>query len=184
MHLILSGYLAEKFTQTAYTVNVYINSGQNALRLSRFSREALKNSIAPKIECWFRKPERRIKTGGKGGVKANGKAGDKLSGKSQRKSPRNKRKRQALSSENDGDGDDEDAGLILPDSEDEGDVRIPRNPLQIQQSDEDSDAHNDSYSWTSITRAARPPAKKPRKNDASRRIVMEDDKEVLVLSSD
>ena len=59
VHLLLSRYLGEAFSSTAYTVNVYIVPGELALRLTRFTRADILAGKGPRIHCSFRRPQRR-----------------------------------------------------------------------------------------------------------------------------
>lgn len=83
--MLLSGYLQESFSQTAYNVNVYVVLGKSmniilkrcsdwactillgsqALRLSRLSRQALDNKQGPQIQCSLRKAIRKSKASDK-----------------------------------------------------------------------------------------------------------------------
>ena len=73
IHLLLSKHFREDFQSTAYTVNVYIIPGSQALRLSRLSRADVEGGKCPKIEHSFlkrtgkRKSLSKPKTGGKRG---------------------------------------------------------------------------------------------------------------------
>src|ERR1700722_1442439 len=71
VQLILSRHLVEEFVQTAYTTNVYFIPGPKALQIIRFEREDLEK--APRIEFYFRKPERKGRQGGKENQAAAGK---------------------------------------------------------------------------------------------------------------
>lgn len=74
-HLLLSRHFKEDFQTTAYSVNVYIVPGSQALRLSRLSRADVEGGKCPKIEYSFlkrtgnRKNLSKPKTGGKGSKK-------------------------------------------------------------------------------------------------------------------
>ena len=76
IHLLLSKHFKEDFQTTAYSVNVYIIPGSQALRLSRLSRSDVKGGKCPKIEHSFlkkggkRKSLSKSKTGGKGSKQA------------------------------------------------------------------------------------------------------------------
>ena len=73
IHLLLSRHFKEDFQTTAYSVNVYIIPGSQALRLSRLSKADVEGGKCPKIEHSFlnktgkRKSLSKPKTGGKGG---------------------------------------------------------------------------------------------------------------------
>lgn len=62
IQLLLSHHLKEDFHSTAYSINVYLLSGLQAMRLTRLSREAVEAGQGPRIDCTFLK-----KTGKKAG---------------------------------------------------------------------------------------------------------------------
>ncbi|CAE6448446.1 unnamed protein product [Rhizoctonia solani] len=53
IQLVLSGHLKENFHSTAYAINVYLQLGSQAVRLTRLGREAVEAGSGPKIECVF-----------------------------------------------------------------------------------------------------------------------------------
>ncbi|KAJ1299658.1 hypothetical protein OPQ81_009110 [Rhizoctonia solani] len=53
IQLVLSGHLKEIFHSTAYAINVYLQLGPQAVRLTRLGREAVEAGSRPKIECTF-----------------------------------------------------------------------------------------------------------------------------------
>ncbi|CAE6507720.1 unnamed protein product [Rhizoctonia solani] len=53
IQLVLSGHLKEIFHSTAYAINVYLQLGPQAARLTRLSREGVQAGSGPKIECAF-----------------------------------------------------------------------------------------------------------------------------------
>jgi len=60
VHLLVNDYLQEDFHPTAYTTNVYVIPGPNALRLSRMSRIDMEQGKGPSLECSFpNKPKRK-----------------------------------------------------------------------------------------------------------------------------
>ncbi|KLO09213.1 ATP-dependent DNA helicase [Schizopora paradoxa] len=59
VHLLLADYLKESFSSTAYTINVYVQPGPNALRLSRFRREQVEAGQGPRISVTFLKKEKK-----------------------------------------------------------------------------------------------------------------------------
>lgn len=61
VHLLVSGYLREEFSSTAYTVNVYVTPGPLAIRLTRHTRAEIMAGKGPKICCSFRRAPRRGK---------------------------------------------------------------------------------------------------------------------------
>ncbi|KAG8777037.1 hypothetical protein FRC12_000578, partial [Ceratobasidium sp. 428] len=73
IQLVLSGHLKEIFHSTAYSINVYLQPGPQAIRLTRLDRDAVEAGGAPKIECTFlqRKSSGRAKAAGKGQTQAN-----------------------------------------------------------------------------------------------------------------
>lgn len=60
--LLLSGYLKEEFSSTAYTINVYLCPGPHAFRLSRLSHEDILAGTGPEIIVSFPKKEKRRKS--------------------------------------------------------------------------------------------------------------------------
>ncbi|KAI6165945.1 P-loop containing nucleoside triphosphate hydrolase protein [Pisolithus thermaeus] len=61
VHLLVSGYLREEFSSTAYTVNVYVAPAPLAIRLTRHTRDEIMAGKGPKIYCSFRRAPRRGK---------------------------------------------------------------------------------------------------------------------------
>lgn len=59
VHLLLSRYLGEAFSSTAYNVNVYVVPGELALRLTRFARADIVAGKGPRIHCSFRRGNQR-----------------------------------------------------------------------------------------------------------------------------
>ncbi|CEL62698.1 hypothetical protein RSOLAG1IB_05054 [Rhizoctonia solani AG-1 IB] len=53
IQLVLSGHLKEIFHSTAYAINVYLQLGPQAVRLTRLARVAVETGSGPKIECAF-----------------------------------------------------------------------------------------------------------------------------------
>lgn len=66
MQLLISRYLSEAFSSTAYSVNVYVTPGELAIRLTRFTRSEIVNGKGPRIYCSFRRTPRKGKTITKG----------------------------------------------------------------------------------------------------------------------
>ncbi|PVG04636.1 ATP-dependent DNA helicase [Serendipita vermifera] len=62
--LLLLGYLKEEYVTNAYAINVYLVPGQQALRLSRLSKDDVESGKGPQIVTTFLKREktRRIST--------------------------------------------------------------------------------------------------------------------------
>ncbi|KAI6134746.1 ATP-dependent DNA helicase [Pisolithus croceorrhizus] len=61
VHLLVSGYLREEFSSTAYTVNVYVAPAPLAIRLMRHTRAEIMAGNGPEICCSFRRAPRRGK---------------------------------------------------------------------------------------------------------------------------
>ncbi|OAX38744.1 ATP-dependent DNA helicase [Rhizopogon vinicolor AM-OR11-026] len=55
VQMLVLRYLEEAFSSTAYTVNVYVAPGNQALRLTRLTREDVVNGRSPRIQCSFRR---------------------------------------------------------------------------------------------------------------------------------
>lgn len=51
--LLLSGHLKEDFHSTAYSINVYVSAGPQALRLTRLSRQKVGAGEGSRINCTF-----------------------------------------------------------------------------------------------------------------------------------
>ncbi|KAG2152610.1 P-loop containing nucleoside triphosphate hydrolase protein [Suillus bovinus] len=62
VQMLVLRYLEEAFSSTAYTVNVYVAPGNQALRLTRFIREDIVNGGGPRIQCSFRRHGRKVKS--------------------------------------------------------------------------------------------------------------------------
>lgn len=62
MQMLVLRYLAEAFSSTAYTVNVYVAPGNQALRLTRFNREDVVSGRGPRIQCSFRRLGRKSRS--------------------------------------------------------------------------------------------------------------------------
>ncbi|KAG1730305.1 P-loop containing nucleoside triphosphate hydrolase protein [Suillus lakei] len=62
VQMLVLRYLEEAFSSTAYTVNVYVAPGNQALRLTRFTREDIINGGGPRIQCSFRRNGRKVKS--------------------------------------------------------------------------------------------------------------------------
>ena len=68
MQLLISRYLGEAFSSTAYSVNVYIVPGELAIRLTRFTRADILAGKGPRIHCSFRRSNQRKSSGTDAGV--------------------------------------------------------------------------------------------------------------------
>lgn len=60
---MLSHHLKEDFHSTAYSINVYVLTGPQAMRLTRLSREAVEGGAGQRIECAFLKKTARKSAG-------------------------------------------------------------------------------------------------------------------------
>ena len=60
IQLLLSHHLKEDFHSTAYSINVYVLPGPQAIRLTRLSREAVEGGAGQRIEWTFLKKTGRI----------------------------------------------------------------------------------------------------------------------------
>ncbi|KIK97438.1 hypothetical protein PAXRUDRAFT_31795 [Paxillus rubicundulus Ve08.2h10] len=83
VQLLVSRYLGEAFSSTAYTVNVYVIPGELALRLTRLARADVVHGKGPRIHCSFKRQARKGKasTAGAGtkrktGARSDGDGGD------------------------------------------------------------------------------------------------------------
>ncbi|KAG6333050.1 hypothetical protein ID866_6039 [Astraeus odoratus] len=61
VHLLVSNYVGEAFSSTAYAINVYVIPGNLAIRLTRFTRAEIVNGLGPRIHCSFRRIPRKGK---------------------------------------------------------------------------------------------------------------------------
>ncbi|ORX34459.1 P-loop containing nucleoside triphosphate hydrolase protein [Kockovaella imperatae] len=60
VHLSTMGYVSEYFAGTAYSVNVYVQPGPRAIRLTRLSAEDVEAGLAAEIECTFLNLKARV----------------------------------------------------------------------------------------------------------------------------
>jgi len=166
VHLLLTDYLKESFHSTAYSINVYVQSGPNALRLSRFRREQVEAGQGPRISQTFAKKGKNVKEGSKGGKQRNASSAkgkkrqrDESESESEIVVAKNKGKKRMREPESDNEGDNdvddmyEDDDFVVPDElknveedfDEPEDVRTPwpfaRRPLPetIPSSDVDED---------------------------------------------
>lgn len=58
VHLLLTEHLKETFHSTAYSINVYLSLGPNAIRVTRYSRDAIEAGNGPRIEVDFLKKDK------------------------------------------------------------------------------------------------------------------------------
>ncbi|KIJ27343.1 hypothetical protein M422DRAFT_37824 [Sphaerobolus stellatus SS14] len=80
IQLLLSHHFKEDFHSTSYSINVYLLSGPQAMRLTRLSREEIDGGQGQRIECTFlKKPGRKTASGSKGKVSKPRKSTDGMS---------------------------------------------------------------------------------------------------------
>ncbi|KAG6899929.1 hypothetical protein C0993_005231 [Termitomyces sp. T159_Od127] len=72
--LVLRGYLKEKYLQTPYSTNVYVECGPRASILYRHTQQSLETAHDLKIESVFRRKERKSKVSKKSKASARSKA--------------------------------------------------------------------------------------------------------------
>ena len=60
MHLLLTQYLKESFHSTAYAINVYVQPGTHALRLTHYSREQIEGGQGPRIKMAFARKVKQV----------------------------------------------------------------------------------------------------------------------------
>jgi len=141
VHLLLMQYLKETFHSTAYSINVYVSAGPNAMRLSRLRREDVESGRGPRITLTFAK-------------KAPGKRGGKKEGISRAPSKAGKKRKRVEDSASPDDDDDLDDPMS-----DERDIDIrdespePRNgrqswPQKKVQVESDSDEDENDWSFS------------------------------------
>ena len=107
MQLLLTGYLKESFHSTAYAINVYVVPGDNALRLSRWSREDIESGKAPKSTLALVKKSAR-REGGVRGVNRRAIGASNTQSRSTKVNDR-KGKKSAKAEDEDGERGDEDS---------------------------------------------------------------------------
>ena len=177
MKLLVEGYFAFSFQQTAYSVNVYLQPSATAGRFTRFGRDEIEQGMGPAFDCVFlKKPGRK---GAAAGAGAATKVAEKTKGTraaaSTNTSPsrtaaagssngvRGKRKRDTSvvltseeESEEEGDFDDEMRDFVVNDSD----------PIE---EDEDEEWHTSLRGGREKAGAsiAQPQAKRPRKSGSS-----------------
>jgi ATP-dependent DNA helicase Q1 len=174
--LLLSHHLKEDYHSTAYSINVYLISGPQAIRLTRLSREAIEGGAGQRIECTFLRKTKTSRNAAGHTKRKNSGIQTKLStylDKSEspeRLSPfpkRNSKKRKRTQSFNESDDDfiveDDDFSHALPADGPQGhsdSLRSEprrRSPSIITNLDEEDDD-----TWTFTMDEARPPAKRRR----------------------
>ncbi|KAH7925066.1 ATP-dependent DNA helicase [Leucogyrophana mollusca] len=187
VQMLITGYLKEAFASTAYTVNVYVVSGEKAFRLSRFSRDDIVDGKGPRIECSFRRQARKGKAAVKKRV-ARQSPGDLNSGEDDDVIQPPKRARKTIT-QGEGkkpvvgrSGDPEVEEIAEPEEDFTNEIRM----IDAQESEPDEDEDDDP--WAYSFRAHNRPAKKRRVSNVGRNRgptsskTVEDD--VISLSSD
>jgi len=203
VHLLLTQYLKEAFTKTAYSINVYVQAGANALRLSRFAREEIEAGRGPRIKTAFLNKKTKRKSSDKEeGAHSSGPRGGKGKAKASPEKNGNtkKRKRDEVSESEDDkdsfivsdDDEDEDApGVERMEDEDEvrtrSRIRAARKSKDADLDDEGDDGFDDwdfTFSGASRRKSASNPVNTSTTHDRRRNarpsFVNEDD--VIVLS--
>jgi ATP-dependent DNA helicase Q1 len=180
VQMLVLRYLEEAFSSTAYTVNVYVAPGNQALRLARFTREDIVNGGGPRIQCSFRRHGRKVKSKR---VANDRQSPDNLdlqedttAGPSQIRKPAPPRKKRLYEDVSD------------PDEVDGEDFTSQIGMIDAEESDVDDD---DDADWAFSLRPP-PPTKKRRKSEEkvkgfparSNRRTSGDEHEVISLSSD
>lgn len=159
----------ERYIQTAYSTNVYLQLGPLSRQLTRHTRETVSGAQGVKVECVFLKKPKKKK------AEAVPKPSSKVKG--------GKRKRAASFSE---DEEEKDEIVIVSDEESEdneqqGDPRgTGMNDYERSEDDNDSDDIMDDWSHTMRNTNNPPPVKRPRIMSGT--IIRENNKDVLVLS--
>ncbi|KAI1789477.1 ATP-dependent DNA helicase [Ganoderma leucocontextum] len=173
VRLLVEGYFAFSFQQTAYSVNVYLQPSATAGRFTRFAKDEIEQGMGPAFDCVFlKKPGRK----GASGSGAATKVAEKTKGTRANASTstphavaagssngvRGKRKR------------DKSIALVTEDESDEEEdlddmrdfVASDSDPIE---EDEDEEWHTSLRGGKGKGRAsiAQPPAKKPRKSVSS-----------------
>ncbi|KIJ63080.1 hypothetical protein HYDPIDRAFT_176149 [Hydnomerulius pinastri MD-312] len=195
VQLLVSRYLGEAFSSTAYTVNVYVIPGELALRLSRFSRADVVNGKGPRIQCSFKRQARKVKATAAGTKRkvATGNISDEegvpvsVAGPSRIRKPgvtkaRTKRQYQEV--------DEEEEAVGVEDIDEEEDEDFT-NAIRMIDEAEPSDAEDDEdRGWEYSLRPTQGVAKKRRVSTPTKRPSKKAgkqydiDHEVISLSSD
>lgn len=180
VQMLVLRYLEEAFSSTAYTVNVYVAPGNQALRLTRFTREDIVNGGGPRIQCSFRRHGCKVKSKR---VANDRQSPDNLdlqedttAGPSQIRKPAPPRKKRLYEDVSD------------PDEVDGEDFTSQIGMIDAEESDVDDDDDGD---WAFSLRPP-PPTKKRRKSEEKvkgfparlNRRTSGDEHEVISLSSD
>lgn len=180
VQMLVLRYLEEAFSSTAYTVNVYVAPGNQALRLTRFTREDITNGSGPRIRCSFWRLGRKVK-GKKAAI--NRQSPDMLddlqedaaAGPSQIRKPAPPKKKRLYEDVSD------------PDEVDGEDFTNQIKIIDAEESDVDDD---DDADWAYSLRPPQPTKKRRKSAEKVKRIPASlnrtsgDEHEVISLSSD
>lgn len=165
--MILTGYIEELFSQTAYSINVYVKPGANAIRLTRLTRVDIESRKGPQIRCTFR-------------VKAKTKSQSKAKGKG--------KKAAADSEEDESDVDGPIDKFIAPSkrkrttNQDESFTGLLAAADNLYEDDSDDIESEEPWQVWQYSIGNPPPAKKKARASTSTQYVDPDD--VITLSSD
>ncbi|KAJ8517624.1 hypothetical protein ONZ45_g5209 [Pleurotus djamor] len=202
IELLITGYLTEEYTNTAYTVNVYLKSGTRAIRLTRMTKEKLDSVTVDRIMCSFAKPtpvKRPRKSTSSAGPSKDHELPPVASSSSSKPRVPSKRKKPAKDDTDDGDDDDGNDlnGFIVDDDSDTGDSLLPkpkqrpsprnarkkaRPSLTIPSDDDEDDPELDAWSYNMRSTSTKSGRNNHAKTSTQRRPVVAH--EVLELSSD
>ena len=121
MQLLLSGYLKESFHSTAYAINVYVLPGDNALRLTRWSREDIESGKGQRITLVLVKKSARRDGGVRGVNRRTSGTVSKASGRSRsaKSNDRKGKKSAKTGDDEDGDAEESDDSFVVPDEEED-----------------------------------------------------------------
>jgi hypothetical protein len=158
VELLIQRYLKEKYAQTSYSTNVYLTLGPLAPRLTRVTRENLKNMQGLTIECTFRTRKRKSKGDGKAGP--GGAKPKPSNGMTQSAGIKKKRKRPVPGSE------DDDEVVLIPDEdiEEQKDTGLASRGFDKggDGNDDDDEIVDD---WSHTMRSDFPPSKRRRSSE-------------------
>ncbi|KAI9061598.1 ATP-dependent DNA helicase [Trametes sanguinea] len=164
VHLLIEGYLKLAYVPTKYAVNVYLQAGAKAARLTRFSRADIEQGKGPELTCTFLKkvPKRKAAATSGAGSTNSQKAGKTKGAKATPSSSkaRGKRKREASEVSESLDEDEEE----IKEDSDLGSMVDFLAPESDQEDDDDDIDMDWSTSLRRNTQASRPVAKKPRRS--------------------
>ncbi|KAF5380149.1 hypothetical protein D9615_006207 [Tricholomella constricta] len=191
--LIIQQYLEEKYHQTSYSTNVYVARGPLAPRLSRHTRESLRNATGVKVECAFRKKAKRSKVSGKSAPSSSKKpASSTAAGKRKRMitdSEDDERENIEIVLDEDDEDDDDDEDFVAKAGPSHSLPVSTRRAFVLTEADSDNDGDTEG-DWSFSMRNKGPPAsKKPKSSTANLmegrfkgKVITENDRTVLVLS--